>query len=158
MLRSFYSTRIGGHQRGDRGDLGGGGCGDGGGDPAVGPSPPGRRSVGRGEELLGLAQVRHIEAFGERAKGLGDEHAGRLATALVVPQAAQAQGGAQLEAPGALAAGDLGGPLEAGLGRQSWSLAAVSTVAGQLQLATQTMNLRFPEAFLLDRKSTRLNS
>ena len=59
------------------------------------------------EERLGLLEIRSVEALGEPAVDPSEQLAGFRAFALVLPQAAQARGGAQLEQLRLLAAGNL---------------------------------------------------
>src|SRR5215510_3274903 len=57
------------------------------------------------QQGLGLAEVGGVRPLGEPAIHLGQQLAGFLALALLLPQPAQTQGGPQLERLGLLAAG-----------------------------------------------------
>src|SRR4051794_9167082 len=75
-----------------------------------------RHSTELVKQRLCVLQVRRVEPLGEPSVKGGEEVDGPLTLALAGPEAGERGGGTQLEAPGALAAGDLERGDEVGLG------------------------------------------
>src|SRR5437899_845092 len=90
-------------------------------------------------QLPRLLQVCSVKTLGEPAIDRCEQVVGRGALALLLPQAGQAHGGAQLQGFRLLAAGDLQGALEAGF-RLLWLWHRLP----QEQDAPQATDLRFP--------------
>src|SRR6266508_2647021 len=88
------------------------------------------------QQGLGLLEVGGVKALGEPAVDLGQELMGIGALALLLPQASEARGGAQLPGFGLLATGNGEGLLEAG-----FRLGRIWDILAQQQLALEPICL-----------------
>ena len=98
----------------------------------------------RVQQCLRLLQVSGVKPLGEPAVDRGQQLIGFDTLAVVLPEATEAHGGPQLQRFGFLAAGDVQGALQPG-----FRLRLRCPRLPQEQDATETMNFRFPPAFVM---------
>ena len=98
----------------------------------------------RVQQCLRLLQVSGVESLGEPAVDLGQEPARFKALALLLPEATEAHGGAQLQGFRPLAAGHVQSPLQPG-----FRLFLRCLRLSQEHDAPQAIDFCFPPAFLM---------
>ena len=113
---------------------------------SVWAAPRGVRPLGPqlGQQSFGLLQVGGVKALGEPAVDRRQQRARFVPLALLLPQATEAHGGAQLQRFGLLAVGDVQGPLQPGF---RFRLGCPRLL--QEQGASEATDFGFPPAVLL---------